>query len=254
MRGQSLTLICVIVAVCLGMSTAGGRAAENFRLGAPPPLTESGLLDFVLPRFSLKTGIRVEVVDLESPAEILLAPDGEGPRVFDGAGARWRIQINTPSHAGAARFADWLTSEIGQRTVTSYEVEGAAPFGLPVQDAREAVEVTFDGDAVLGHELSVAHCARCHAVSDATRKNAMASTPSFAVLRAMADWDRRFQTFYILNPHPSFTQIEDVTEPFPIDRPSPIAPVEITIDDLGAILAYVAGVAPADLGAPIQHQ
>lgn len=84
--------------------------------------------------------------------------------------------------------------------------------------------------------------------------NAMASTPSFAVLRAMSDWDRRFQTFYILNPHPAFTQVEDVTEPFPINRPSPIAPMKITIDDLQAILAYVSGVEPADLGAPIEHQ
>ena len=98
------------------------------------------------------------------------------------------------------------------------------------------------------------HCPCCHAVSDATRMNAMASTPSFAVLRAMADWDRRFQTFYILNPHPAFTQIQDVTEPFPIDRPSPIAPMEITIDDLQAILAYVAGVPPAERAHCVQDR
>ncbi|QFT98862.1 hypothetical protein FIU85_16220 [Roseovarius sp. THAF8] len=254
MRGQFLSLVCVIVVVCLGMSTAEGRADEDFRLGAPPPLIESGLLEYVLPRFSLKTGIRVEVVDLDAGGDILLAPDAEGPRVFDGPQAKWRMQINTPSHEGAARFAEWLTSEIGQRTVTSYEVGGAAPFGLPKENAQEVAEVSFDGDAGLGHDLSVAHCARCHAVSEATRMNAMASTPSFAVLRAMADWDRRFQTFYILNPHPAFTQVKDVTEPFPINRPSPIAPMEITIDDLQAILAYVAGVKPADLGAPIEHQ
>lgn len=51
MRAQMLTLIGVIVVVCLGMSTAEGRAAEDFRLGAPPALTESGILDYVVPRF-----------------------------------------------------------------------------------------------------------------------------------------------------------------------------------------------------------
>jgi hypothetical protein len=42
--------------------------------------------------------------------------------------------------------------------------------------------------------------------------------------------------------------------PFADHLPPPIVPVEITIEDLEAIMAYVSGVAPADLGAPIQHQ
>ena len=80
------------------------------------------------------------------------------------------------------------------------------------------------------------------------------STPSFFVLRALKDWDIRFQTFYSLNPHPSFTQIAEVTEPFPVDRPSPIVPVELTLDEFDAILAYVSALKPADLGAPLQLQ
>ena len=32
----------------------------------------------------------------------------------------------------------------------------------------------------------------------------------------------RFDAFYTLAPHPAFTQIDGVTDPFPIDRPSPI--------------------------------
>lgn len=254
MRGRMLTLIAGILSVCFGISAGEGRATEGFRLGAPAPLMDSGLLDYVLPRFSLKTGVRIKVVDMGVSADILLAPDAEGPRVFSGPKATWRMQINTPSHEGAAEFADWLASDIGQRTVTSYQVEGVALFQLPAAEEQEAVEVSFEGDPALGQDLSVVHCARCHAVNEATRMNAMASTPSFAVLRAMADWDRRFQTFYILNPHPAFTQIADVTDPFPINRPSPITPMEITIDDLEAILAYVAGMPPADLGAPIEHQ
>jgi hypothetical protein len=84
--------------------------------------------------------------------------------------------------------------------------------------------------------------------------NAIGSTPSFAVLRALPDWGARFQGFFALNPHPAFTQVADVTDPFPIDRPPPIIPVEITLDDLEAILAFVAAMEPADLGAPLLHQ
>lgn len=238
----------------VGLASGPVRASEGFRLGAPDSLVETGVLKYVLPRFSLKTGVRIEVVGLEETAQIVLAPDADGPRVFTGPQTTWRLQINDTSHDGAKRFADWLTGDVGQRTVTSYEVEGVALFTLPAAEERAVVEVSFDGDPAKGQDLSVAHCARCHAVNEETRMNAMASTPSFMVLRAMADWDYRFQSFYVLAPHPAFTQIEDVTDPFPIDLPSPIAPMEITLDDLEAILAYVSKMPPADLGAPIQHK
>jgi hypothetical protein len=89
-------------------------------------------------------------------------------------------------------------------------------------------------------------------VSDKNRMNSIGSTPSFAVLRTLRDWEDRFQAFYVLKPHPAFTQIEDVTEPFDPTRPSPIAAVEMTLDDLENIMAFVQGIAPADLGRPVQ--
>jgi hypothetical protein len=73
-------------------------------------------------------------------------------------------------------------------------------------------------------------------------------------MRSFTDWRARFEAFFALNPHPSFTQVDGVTEPFDISRPSPIAPVEITLDELDAILAFVSRIPPADLGAPIQYQ
>ncbi|MEO1138525.1 MAG: hypothetical protein AAFW87_03625 [Pseudomonadota bacterium] len=254
MRGLLLSLFAGLLALSLACVAGPGVAAEGFRLSAPAPLVETGLLKYVLPRFSLKTGIRVEVVPGDGSAEITLAPDADGPRVFTGPNATWRVQINNTGHEGAARFADWLTSDIGQRTVTDYKVDGVALFTLPADEKATVVEVSFDGDPVQGKDLSVTHCARCHAVSEETRMNAMASTPSFFVLRSLADWDIRFQSFYALNPHPAFTQVKEVTPPFPVDRPSPIVPVEITLDDLEAILAYVSVMPPANLGAPIKHQ
>ena len=72
--------------------------------------------------------------------------------------------------------------------------------------------------------------------------------------RTLPGWLKRFEGFYALKPHGAFTQVADVTPPFNPARPSPIVPIEMTLDDLDAILAYVATVAPADLGAPIQSQ
>ena len=225
---------------------------KRFRLSAPPALVETGLLDYLLPRFSLKTGVRIEVVGPTDAAEVTIGPEAGRP-VFKGEAHLWRM-ARAGDHPGAARFADWLSSEIGQRTVTSYEVAGRAPFTLP--EVIEEVEAapTFDGDAAAGKRVSLTQCGRCHVVGPENRMNAMGSTPSFAVLRTLPDWATRFQSFYVLRPHAAFTQVEDVTAPFPINRPSPIVPVEVTLDEVEAILAYVAEMAPADLGAPIQFQ
>ena len=211
-------------------------------------------MEYVLPRFSLKTGVRVEIVAQGADADLSLTNQSAGTPVFRGPGATWSLMRLGDGHEDAARFVDWLSGEIGLRTVTSFEVDGTALFTPPPVKEKKVVEVSFDGDAVLGRKLSDKLCGRCHTVTEEDRMSDIGSTPSFFVLRAMPDWGRRFQSFYALNPHPAFTQVAEVTPPFPMDRPSPIIPVEMTLDDLDAILAYVSALAPADLGAPIQHQ
>jgi len=79
------------------------------------------------------------------------------------------------------------------------------------------------------------------------------STPSFGALRARANWSDLFRAFYVKNPHPSFTQIEGVTEPFDPDHLPHIAPVTITEADLEAIVAFVATLKPKDLGQPVRR-
>ena len=138
--------------------------------------------------------------------------------------------------------------------MTGFAPGGAALFAPPPAGDVQVAVVAPDGDAALGLDVSRATCARCHAVETGGRMNAIGSSPSFAVLRGMEDWLARFETFYVLNPHPAFTQVADVTPPFPADRPSPIAPVELTLAELEAIVAYVAGLPAADLGAPLIHQ
>ncbi|GAW33040.1 hypothetical protein RA2_00076 [Roseovarius sp. A-2] len=243
----------VLAALGFMLDVEQARADDKrFRLSAPAALVETGLLDYLLPRFSLKTGVRIEVVGPVDPAEMTIGPEA-GRAVFKGEGGLWRISRDG-DHPGAARFADWLTSEIGQRTVTSYEVAGRAVFTLAEVAEEAEVTLDFDGNASEGKRVSLVQCGRCHVVAPENRMNAMGSTPSFAVLRTMPDWAARFQSFYVLRPHAAFTQVEDVTAPFPINRPSPIVPVEVTLDEVEAILAYVAEMAPADLGAPIQVQ
>ena len=237
---------------------AGPLRAEDrlVRLAVPEAFVESGFLKHLLPRFSLKTQVRVQLVAPGEVAEAALGSNGGagGKPVFQGAQDLWHITVLDDTHPGTARFVDWLTSEIGTRTITAYAPGGVQMFTLPEVQVAEVEEILFEGDAELGQSLSRTMCGRCHAVADDMHLNDIGSTPSFFVLRTLPDWDYRFQAFYALNPHPAFTQVADVTPPFPEDRPSPIVPVAMTLDDLEAILAYVASLEPADLGAPLQHQ
>ncbi|MFZ7091838.1 hypothetical protein [Primorskyibacter sp. 2E233] len=222
------------------------------RLAAPQALQQSGLLKHILPRFSLKTQVKVQTVAPGDPADMALGDSGRP--LFEGAGQVWHMQVLSEGHKATQRFADWLTSEVGRNTVTSFAPDGAQLFTLPQPKAVEAVQVAMDGDADLGLKSSRVKCGRCHVVRPEDRFNSIGSTPSFMVLRAFPDWADRFEAFYVLNPHPSFTLITDVSAPFPEDRPSPIHPIEMTLDEVEAILAYVQGLPAADLGAPIQSQ
>ncbi len=245
LRALALLFLIVVPTLC---------AADDrpVRLAAPQALVETGLLKHALPRFTLKTQVRVELVAVDSGADMVLGDAGRA--LFQGPNQLWRLDVLTPDHPGTKRLADWLLSEVGQRTIASYAPDGAPLFGPPGAVEEVVVEVTADENAELGHEVSLNKCTRCHAVDAATSGWGIGSTPSFGVLRALPDWEERFAAFYVLNPHPAFTQIEDVTPPFPIDRPSPIAPMELTLEELQAVLAYVAAMPAADLGQPLAHQ
>jgi hypothetical protein len=245
--------ILFVIAVLAVMVPVSARAGErDFRLAVPPELVESGFLKHLLPRFSLKTQTRIALVAPQEGAEAALGDKGKA--VFDGLGRSWKLDLMAPDHPGVVQFVDWIGSEVGLRTIAAFEVDGTAPFTTPTQEAARQVAVSFDGDPVLGLEVSKRHCKRCHSVTQEDRINSIGSTPSFFVLRSLPNWSERFESFYALNPHPAFTQVTDVTLPFPHDRPPPIVPVQMTLGDLEAILAYAATLAPADLGAPIQHQ
>lgn len=239
------------VLLCLSLTLAAtpSWSQEALGLAAPEEVSDSGLLQHILPRFSLKTGIRV-VADDSGVMSLSIAPPGDP--VFQRDGVVYHLQVQDDTRQ--ARFRDWLLSDIGKRTVESYAPAQGNPFSASIEVAATETEQVLDGDATLGQELSMSLCGRCHVIGPQNRMNGLGSTPSFAVLRSLPDWSERFEAFFVLNPHPAFTQIEDVTAPFAVDRPSPIHPVEMTLEDLEAILAFVSGMRAADLGDPLQFQ
>ncbi|MEY8839830.1 hypothetical protein AB9K41_12475, partial [Cribrihabitans sp. XS_ASV171] len=123
------------------------------------------------------------------------------------------------------RFRDWMRSEVGRRTIAGFAPVEGAPFSTDFETAEAEEIPDFEGNATRGAALSLALCGRCHVVGEKNRMNGLGSTPSFSVLRTLPDWADRFQIFYVLAPHPSFTQIEGVTAPFDPARPSPIVPM-----------------------------
>lgn len=222
------------------------------RLHAPDQLIATGLMRHILPRFSLKTQVRVELVTTVGAAQVVLGQGGQA--LFQDATTVWYMTNAAPDHPGAARFASWLTGGIGTRTILSFAPDGTPLFTGVEPVARVVEVVSVDGDAEQGRIVSVSKCGRCHAADEAGRMNDIGSTPSFFLLRSLPDWQDRFSAFYALNPHPAFTQVKDVTPPFAIDLPPAIVPLEMTLDELEAILAYVANLKAAELGAPLKHQ
>ena len=233
----------------LALATDGLAQEKRFVLDAPDALVETGFLQYLLPRFSLKTGVRIMLDDEGAQARLT---EDTGTPVFQGAEVLWRLDHVPGPHTN--RFLDWLRSDVGARTIVAFAPDGGPAFTLPVQTREVEQAVIPDADTQAGERLSLVLCGRCHVVNDKNRMKAIGSTPSFAVLRTLPGWIERFEAFYALKPHGAFTQVADVTPPFDPARPPPIAPVELTLGDLDAILAYVATVVPADLGAPIHSQ
>jgi len=220
---------------------------KAFNLSVPQELVQTGLIDYILPRFSLKTGVRITITD---NAETALGD--AGTPVFKGPERLWHLSpVDAPA---AVRFQDWLLSDIGKRTIEAFEADGTAPFSADVTEAVVEAAVQIEGDAVAGKALSLKKCGRCHVVAAENRMDAIGSSPSFALMRTFDDWQRRFEDFYVLRPHPAFTQVTGITPPFDPSLPSPIEPIVVAEEDIQAILAYVATVPPADLGAPIHSQ
>ena len=244
------------VALCV-LAFAQSPAAEErlIVLAASAGLSESGFLAYLLPRFSLKTGIRVTPTVLEEgiQVDVKLGPASVvtgGRAAFRGGKTVYAVRVaegGAAAPAHAKRFVDWLLSEVGQRTVESFRGNGRRVYLAAAGVKAEKPRARPTGDLARGEKLSFLHCGRCHVIGPRNRMGGLGSTPSFGVLKTLNDWELRFRGFYLLNPHPSFTQIPGTTDPFDESRPPPIVPLRLTLEDLDAIMAYVATIEPAKL-------
>ena len=229
--------------------------AQELTLRMPAAMVEAGFHKQILPRFKFKHRITVTPVT-EGEADMAFGP--EGSRVFQSIdGDEVRLAVLTEDEtrsAEAATFLEWLKSTSGRAAI-----EGFQPDGVPVYTTEVAVVVVeapeeFDGDTAIGSRLALVHCGRCHVVDKRNRMGGIGSTPSFAALRGRDNWPDLFRGFYVHNPHPSFTQVDGVTEPFDPNRQIHVAPVEITLDEIEAITAFVALMKPKELGRPVQSK
>ncbi|MFC3118353.1 hypothetical protein ACFOHS_09355 [Jhaorihella thermophila] len=112
----------VLFCLSLMLTASPSVAQEALGLTAPPDVTESGLLKHILPRFSLKTGVRV-VADPSGPMVLAEGPPGtpvlkRGDRIY---------YLRVTEDRRQQRFLDWMLSEIGKRTIESFAPGGETP-------------------------------------------------------------------------------------------------------------------------------
>ena len=237
--------------VALNLSPREAYAQEaHLTLRMSADMIAAGFDKQLLPRFGFKHRVRVKAVS-DGPADMILAAGGAGAFVFrDGDGVKYLL--DTGADPRGQKLLEWLQSGPGQAAIHSCAPDGEQIYFTEIIVEEVVVEEVFDGDTQTGSDLAILHCGRCHVVDKRNRMGGIGSTPSFAALRGRSNWSELFRAFYTANPHPSFTQVEGVTEPFDPNREVHVAPVEITIDDVEAITSFVATLTPKDLGRPVQ--
>ncbi|PCJ74585.1 MAG: hypothetical protein COA53_09475 [Rhodobacteraceae bacterium] len=229
--------------------------AQDFSLSSPAALHDNGFMRFLVPRFSLKTGVHPELKIDVSDVDISLNTT-TGTPVFEGLGQVFYFSLaadHPDRTVKAQRFIDWLVSDIGKRTIEQFKVDDVPVFTAVIVGVDEEHIPVFEGDVTRGEALSFTNCGRCHVINARNRMKGIGSTPSFGLLRTLPDWLERFQTFSERLPHPSIIQIIDVSEPFSPFSPPANRPVELTVDQLEDIMTYIVTIQPIDLGAPLQQ-
>ena len=111
--------------------------------------------------------------------------------------------------------------------------------GFVAAAATQIIVQSAAADVNKGRLLAAEHCTRCHVVGDINPYGGIESTPSFIGMKYLADWERRFEEFYILPPHPALVQIADVSAERDDSRPAFVQEIVLTLEDVDAILAFV---------------
>ncbi|MEO1292544.1 MAG: cytochrome c [Pseudomonadota bacterium] len=267
---MALIAMCLAIIGTAPATNADEQAAQRLlRVVLDPSLAQSDLAEWLAPRFRFKTGITLVAAASDAPlqagdaADLALLPADEAEEAEAATPIAAREETTyvavvlgsgDTETANARKLVSWLVSKAGQRAIQRFEPAEGPRFRepgavTPVETAAVASAVTAKGE-----KLSLQHCGRCHVVSEKNKYGGIGSTPSFPALRTFTDYREKFDAFWTLNPHPSFTQVAGITPPFDPNRPPHIAPVELTLEDVEAITAFVVQMTPKDLGAAVQAQ
>ena len=111
--------------------------------------------------------------------------------------------------------------------------------GVALLMAMMGAAVPASADVDRGREVAATHCTRCHVVGDINPYGGIESTPSFIGMKYLADWERRFEEFYILPPHPALVRIDEVTAERSDERPAFVHEIVLTLKDVDDILDFV---------------
>ena len=122
------------------------------------------------------------------------------------------------------------------RSGGTWKLGGVAALALAAGCGTPEPEVSWHKDV---SPIMQEHCTRCHVVGDINPYGGIESTPSFIGMKYLADWERRFEEFYILPPHPALVRIADVSADRDDSRPAFVQEIVLTIEDVDAILAFV---------------
>lgn len=249
--------LLVVVMFLLPLSGQNAFSREpDIRLVMPEKFIDIGLATYLLPRFRFKTRIRVEAVPDGSLGDASLLSSVEGAAIMsadDGTAFHLHTTTEDPIRVEKVKkLLDWLQSEPGRAAIESFQLDGKQVFAPGAAKVLKKVEIKVDGDVDQGAQLALLHCGRCHVVDSRNPFGGIGSTPSFGAMKNLPNWLDRFSTFWTVNPHPSFTQIVGVTEPFDPALPPPIAPLILTPDEVEAITAFVVSMPTKDLGGAVE--
>jgi len=170
----------------------------------------ANLIQYIVPRFSLKTRIRFDRVETAGDLRLVIQQSEHGVAIFSlASGETVYLEPNgsalsDPDYLG---FVDWLLSDPGRAAIADFRQDGAQ-VAFPMAAIEEApVQVTIVGDPGHGQELSVSHCRRCHKVDRADKYSGIGNAPSFHAMRSFDDWFLRFSTFYTVSPHKALISV-----------------------------------------------
>ena len=245
--------IKLITVACFSALMVGQSGAFALSL-SHDKVIPAELIQYVVPRFSLKTRIRFDRVDSVGDIQFVTDRPESGTQVLELISGEM-VYIRAMGEAAQSpeyrAFVDWLVSDPGRATIADFRIDGRQ-IAIPAE-AKEAapVEIVIVGDRDHGRELSWSHCRRCHKVDRADKYAGIGNAPSFHAMRSFDDWYLRFSTFYTVSPHKALISVKGSG----IEKNRElitIAPIDLQMSDINDIVAFVHSLTPLDLGKPIQ--